>query len=86
MALKRANSDFSLVTLRALAETEFAKITARCGRVEDHAIMVGGFYRNVEENSAELEAAFNGDRDADEAEMDSVNGGSESEGDDIMSS
>lgn len=82
MALKRTNTTFSLVSLRALAEVEFAKITAEVWqRYEDHAIKVEGYYRSVEDISAEVEAAFSGDLEEDEAEEDFINGGSEDDED-----
>lgn len=84
MALKPTNTDFSLASLRALAKAEFAKITAEVWqRYEDHAIKVEGYYRGVEDISAEVEAAFNGEREEDEAEEDSINRGSEDEEDDM---
>lgn len=82
MALKRTNTTFSLVSLRALAEVEFAKMTAEVWqRYEDHAIKVEGYYRSVEDISAEVEAAFSGDLEEDEAEEDFINGGSEDDED-----
>lgn len=78
MALKRTNTRFSLVTVRSLAEAEIAKITAEVWkRYENHAIQVKAYYRSVKDINAEVEAAFPGDTDEDEAEEESFHGGSE---------
>jgi len=79
MALKRANTSFSLATLRSMAEVEFVKITAMVwAKYEDHAIKQETYYRAVDEVCAEVEAAFNGDKDDDEVEG-SMDGDTEDE-------
>ena len=79
MALKRANTSFSLATLRHTAEVEFVKITAKVwDKYEDHPIKQATYYRADDEVCAEVEAAFNGDKDDDEVEG-SMDGDSEDE-------
>eukprot|EP00170_Pyropia_yezoensis_P003424 contig_14314_g3431 len=53
--------------LKALVEAEFEKITADVwARYEDHAIGVEEYYRSVDQISAEVEEAFQGEQDEDE--------------------
>jgi len=79
MALKRANTSFSLVTLRSMAEVEFVTITAEVSnKYEDHAIEQETYDGAVDEVCAEVEAAFNGEKDDDEVEG-SMDGDSEDE-------
>jgi len=59
MALKRANLGFTMAALKALVDTEFAKITADVWcRYEDHAIKMEEWYRDVGVMLEEVEAAF----------------------------
>jgi len=59
MALKRANIDFMLTALKALAAEQFAKISAEeCLKYELHAIKMEDNYRAVGEVSVAVEEAF----------------------------